>query len=277
MKLNLRVAPAVLSALIVALATSGGQAAPVSTWRTFKASPATVISGETTNDPIVGTTATTAQASRIIGYFTPQSLLFPGDKIILTFNVSFADAVGTSSAQDNFRFALFDRNGEAIEPTLNTAAVGSTNTDDFRGYLVGVDSNTGAPQGSVRERVNSGSVDTFAAATAASLGGANTGTDVTLDDGPTYTGVMTLLRTPTGVDITASFVGNGGANAFAVTDTTPVTTFGAVGFLNGGPLNTDQVLLQDVDVSRVPIPEPATWMLGIGSLVGCALVRRRRR
>jgi hypothetical protein len=247
----------------------------VTSWRTFKATPATVISGETTNDPVIGTLATTSQASRILGYFTPQTLGAVGDTITLTFSVSFADNVGSASGQDNFRFALYGLNGEVVEPTLNSASLGTTNTDDLRGYAIGVDSGNAAPQGSTRKKDNSSSTDFFAAGTQSALGGANTGTNVTIASGPTYLGTMTLLRTLSGVDITASFVGNGGANAFSVSDnSSPFLTFGAVGFLNGGGISTDQVILQNVDVTF--IPEPATWVLALGSVVSGLALRRRK-
>ena len=78
-------------------AVPAAQAAPVTDFRTFRANQATVISGETANDPIVGSVAdadangladNTGAGARIIGYFTPVTLANAGDMISLTFSVN---------------------------------------------------------------------------------------------------------------------------------------------------------------------------------------------
>src|SRR3712207_3788766 len=105
---------------------SGGAAAladPVAQWHTLKAAPATVVdSGQGTNDPVIGNLTTTSTASRIIGYFTPKTLTNVGDRITLTYSVSFNDAAGMADGADNWRFALFDLNGESPLADVNTAA-----------------------------------------------------------------------------------------------------------------------------------------------------------
>src|SRR5215218_4082623 len=95
----------------VLFTASAALAAPVTDWHTFKATPATVInSGQGTDDPVFGNTTTTSSGSRFIGYFAPQALVTVGDKITLTYTVSFNDAAGmVTNSGDNWRFALYDR------------------------------------------------------------------------------------------------------------------------------------------------------------------------
>jgi hypothetical protein len=89
---------------------------------------------------------------------------------------------------------------------------------------------------------------------------------------------MTLTLTGANeITLSGSFTGNAGSNVFSFVDTSAVTTtYSVVGFLNGGGINADQVTFSNVDVTFTPIPEPATWALGACSLIGGALVRRRR-
>jgi hypothetical protein len=188
-------------------------------------------------------------------------------------------AMGNGS--DNFRFALYDRNGETQEATnSNIAATGTANTDAFRGYWFGVDTNTGTSgaQGTIRERSGTtGDMDPFANASAANIGSPG-GSEVAFALGETYTGSMTLTLTGLNeITLTGSFSGsNGGTNTFSLVDTTPITTnYSVVGFLNGSALSADQVRFQNVDVTYKPIPEPATWMLGLVLILGGVFVRRR--
>ncbi len=301
---TLRVAMiAALTSLSFAFAA---HAAPVTDFRTYRASPATTLAGQGTDDPVVGDlVGNTADSSFVIGYLPTPAVLGAnvGDKITLTFGVSFNDTAGIVNGGDNFRFALFDLNGEAQDsatggfgggPNYDTAGTG--NTDDFRGYIFGAKNGSGTGSGgSIRERLLmlAAGDNTFAtagtnAATAPSLGPVG-GDPVTLVSdvngngaGADYTGVMTLTRNALGlVDLSGSFIGSNAAtgNVFSATDLTPNTssTYGAVGFLIGGGLNLDQASFQNVDVTVTAIPEPATLALGVGSLVGCTLLRRRRR
>lgn len=263
-------------------------ATPVTTWRTFKASPSTVVdSGQGTNDPVIGNTTTTSTATRIIGYFTPQTLVNVGDKISLTFLVGFNDAAGVTNSGDNFRYALFDRNNEAVPAAENIASAGSGDTNGFLGYWAGVMTGSGT-NGSLRERFDTSNNDMFANASASAnlatppitgtatpmAGQVNGAGTLTL-----YAGQMTLTRTVAGVDLAGSFSGNGGANTFAASDSTPISlTYSAVGFLNAGGISADQVIFQDVDVSyTAAVPEAGS--VAMASLVGVvsALAAWRRR
>lgn len=256
---------------------AAAEAAPVTDFFTLKASPATTLSGTgNTDDPVLGTGATTADAARMIGYFPDITLANTGDFITLSYGMSFT--AGTiANASDNWRYALYDRNGETAETTnSNLAVVGNDNTDAFRGYWFGVDTNpnpTGV-QGTLRERnvVDGSQDDPFANASATNIS-TPTGT-ATLAAATAYTGTMTITRTGlTEVTITGSFTGNG-SNTWSFVDATAITfTYGVVGFLNGGNINADQVTFSNVLITT-NVPEPASMaLLGLGGL----LVRRRRR
>jgi hypothetical protein len=271
-----------MAALVVALWTSIGQAGPINNFFSLRGAGATTLSGTgNTDDPVLGTPATTADSARMMGYFPEQTLTNVGDKITLSFSVSFADGTAAmGNGTDNFRFALYDINGEGQEATnSNIAANGTANTDALRGYWYGVNTTAAGANGTIRER--SGTVannDPFANATATLLG-APTGPDVTFALGETYTGTMILTLTNTNeITLSGSFTDpNAGPNTFSFVDTTPITKkYSVVGFLNGGGLSADQVNFQNVDVTFTPaIPEPATGVLGILLLISGVLVRRR--
>jgi hypothetical protein len=287
----------VSAGLAIATWAAACLAAPITDFRTYKASPATTLAGQGTDDPIVGDLATTADASFVIGYLSTPAVLGSnaGDAIIFTFGVSFNDTTGIANAGDNFRFAIFDLNGENQDPSPgspNYATAGTTNTDNFRGYILGVKNGSGTGSGgSIRERIAALASGTNAFATAGTNGatapslGAVGGDPVTLTSdvsgngaGADYTGVLTLTRNGSGlVDISGSFIGTNGAtgNLFSAPDTTPnsSSTYGAIGFLIGDALNVEQVLFQDVAVTEVP--EPGTCVLAIAMALVGTMARRR--
>jgi len=292
MILNPKIALPMAAALVIALGTADVHAAQITDYRTYRAATATTLAGQGTNDPVVGDFANTADASFVVGYLDTPAVLGPdaGDFVKLSFSVSFTDSTTIGNAGDNFRFALFDLNGEAQDPSPgspNYATAGTDNTDNFRGYFVGVRNGVGTGAGgSIRERIAmlvSGD-NAFAATgangvTTTSLGSPG-GTSVTLaSDGTLYDGVLTLTRNGSGlVDVSGSFIGSNNAlgNTFSVSDLTPNTSssYGAVGFLIGDALNVEQVNFRDVVVN---IPEPASWALVLASLIGGTFVRRRFR
>ncbi len=259
-------------------AASSAIAAPVTDFFTLRGTTATTLSGTgNTDDPVFGTTAETTDGARLIGYFAPQTLTNVGDSITLSYDVSFTAGTIVSSS-DNFRYALYDRQGAAQEATNSNLNVnGTSNTQPFRGYWYGVDTNPEAAgaQGTIRER--SGTVansDPFANATATQIG-SPTGV-VTFASGQTYTGTMTLtLSNVNEITLSGSFTGNAGSNLFSLVDSSPITTtYSVVGFLNGGGINADQVTFSNVDVTFTAVPEPASLaLLGLG---GLACLRRRR-
>ncbi|MDQ3441833.1 MAG: PEP-CTERM sorting domain-containing protein [Planctomycetota bacterium] len=278
---------------------SSALAAPVQDFHTFKATPATTLTGQGTSSPVVGdlvAAANSANSAFVIGYLATPVILGAnvGDSITFSFGVSFNDAVGMSNNGDNFRFALFNENGETRETADNTATAGTANTDNYRGYILGVKNGavgaTGSG-GSIRERIAmlASGQNAFAAtgtngATAPSLGAVGGDPVVLTSDvngdnaGADYTGVLTLTRAAGGVDITGSFNGTNNpagtvGNIFSASDTTAndSSTYGAIGFLIGNGLSVDQLSFQNVEVV---VPEPASLaLLGLG---GMAFLRRRR-
>lgn len=285
MRVNLGMALAALLGTAAIFSTAQLEGAPITLWRTFKGSPATVInSGQGTNNPVFGNTSTTSAASRIIGYFPEQTLANVGDKISLAFTVSFNDATGVQNGGDNFRYALFDDGGEAVPATENVASAGSTDTNAFVGYWVGVMTGSGTA-GSLRERFDTSNNDMFANGSASAnlatppIAGSNVAITGQVNGAETptlYNGALTITRTAGGVDLAGSFSGNGGVNTFAASDATPASlTYGAVGFLNGNGISADQVIFQNVDVTYAPVPEPAACGLIACSLLGATLLRRR--
>jgi hypothetical protein len=250
-----------IAATVFACATL--RASPVTNWHTFKDATATTLSGQGTGSPVMGATATSS-AAFLIGYFQAMSLTNVGDRILFSYQVTFTDAVGMSTPGDNFRFALFDLNGQTPVVAENTATAGvDGQTDNWRGYWFGQKGGGGAGvNGSIRERIsalvsgdNAFAATSANAPTAPSLGSVG-GNPITLQSstdpagGTNYVGLMAVEKTPTGVALAGLLRGNGSTNLFAANDDSspwPVN-YGAVGYLNAGPLSCDQVNFQNVTV-----------------------------
>ncbi len=281
---------AAATALMTGLLAGAAQAVPVTDYRTYRSGTANgtapALSGQNTNNPIVGDLSGTAAASAgiLLGYLQTPAVLGAnvGDKITFSFTAHFNDATGLTPSGDNFRFALFDLNGEAKEsatgglgggPTYATA--GSANTDQFRGFWFGnFGGGGGGNAGSVRQRSADlvGSTNPFTnnatdpATSVGTVGGDNVvlTSDVNGNGaGFDYTGTMTLTRATGGlIDLSGTLVGtNIGVgetdNIFmSTTSVSGSSTYGAVGFLIGGPLNVDQVLFTGIDVSVIPFAPP---------------------
>src|SRR3954469_137468 len=146
-----------LATLMILLWAADGYGVSVTDYRTYRDTTATTLTGQGTDDPVVGDLTHTSNSSFVLGYLpTPAALdAAVGSSVTLSFGVSFNDAVGMANAGDNFRFAFFDLNGEAQDSGANPnyATAGTANTDDFRGYWLGVRNGTGTGSGgSIRER-----------------------------------------------------------------------------------------------------------------------------
>lgn len=249
-----------LASVLAAIACAGLRAAPVTNWHTFRAAPATTLSGQGTSSPVMGNAALPSSAAFLVGYFDAVSLTNVGDQVTLTYRVSFTDVVGMTSNDDQFRFALYDLNGQPQVADDNTASLGLAGyTDDWRGYWFGVNSSQDSTaRGTIRERTG-GNLHPLANAGTVLLARPTGGevlfassTDST--GGPTFFAEMSLEKTPFGVAVAGYFGGNGATNLFAANDTTdswPVN-YAAVGVLNGGNSSCDQVNFQDVTVTYSP-------------------------
>jgi hypothetical protein len=299
--MNARLAScATLAATLVALGNACCHAATVTDWRTYRGTAATTLAGQGTGSPTVGNlTGQTASTAVVLGYLDTPAVLGTdvGDTVTLSFNVKFNDLTGMSNSGDQFRFALFDLNGEPEDSisggasgSENYATAGTTNTNNFRGYWFGHRGGGGAgAPGSMRERpaALTGSNNPFtnsAGDPAPSLGPVG-GSSVPLSGdvngngaGPTYIGQMILTRNSLGgIDLSGIFQDSNAAsgNVFSATDSTPnAGSYGAVGFLIGGSMNVEQVIFSDVDVTAVP--EPASVLLLVSGAIGLLRLRRRR-
>lgn len=264
---------------------SNVKAQSVTDWHTFK-NTATTLSGQGTDDPILGSLANSSSTAFLIGYLNaPLSLVNVGDKISLTFSMTFNDTAGMAAgANDNLRFALFDLNGESKVTIDNTATAGTTDTDNLRGYWYGV--RTSPTGGSIRKRISS-DANPFANSSNTLLGTPG-GSAVTFSGavngvgGQAYSGELTITKTALGIDLSGYFGGNATTNTFAISDnSSPFSSnFEAVGFLNGSAVNVDQILFQDVSVTLTPVPEPSSILLafaGATGLFGYRFFRSRAR
>jgi hypothetical protein len=273
-------------AMIVGALVSVADATPVTDFRTYRSGTANgtapALSGQGTNDPVVGDlSGNPASAGVVLGYLdTPATLgANVGDKVTFSFTARFNDAVGLDPSGDNFRFALFDLNGEAEDsatgglnggPTYATA--GTDNTDQFRGFWLGNFGGGGAGNaGSIRQRLadlDSSTDNPFTnnmANPAIDIGTVSGDNVVLTSDvngdgaGFDYTGTLTLTRAGGGlIDVSGTFVGSnkgeGETDNIFMSDASVngSSTYGAVGFLIGNPLSVDQVLFTDIDVAVMP-------------------------
>lgn len=249
--------------LLTILSVLSLQATPVTNWHTFRNTAATSFTGQGTSSPTVGTTAVPANSAFLVGYFNGVSLTNVGDRITLSYQVSFTDAAGMSgTAGDQFRFSFFDLNGQTPVTDDNTGTAGvDGKTDNWRGYWFGHRGGSGTGSaGSIRERENAltASDNPFAASgdPARSLGAVG-GTPVTLSSssspvgGAVYSGRMALEKTPSGIALAGFLSGNGGTNIYQANDTSEPfpANYGAVAWLFGNALNVDTVNLQNVEVT----------------------------
>jgi hypothetical protein len=276
-------------ALYSGLLGAHAQTASVTDWHTYK-NTATTLSGQSTDAPIMGSTANSSSTGFLVGYLSnPLSLVNVGDRISLTYNISFNDATGMASGNDNFRFALYDLNGETRSAVDNTGTAGTTDTDGVRGYWFGVMSGTGTASGSMRKRTGTtADQNLFANASATALGTVPTGDRITYNGavngigGSVYSGELTLELTLSGVALSGSFGGNGQLNTFSGLDNATVggaflaNNFEAVAFFNGSGLSADQILLQNVAVTYTPVPEPSAVVIASSALLGILCFRTLR-
>jgi hypothetical protein len=267
--------------------TSNVRGESVTDWHTYK-NTATTLSGQGTDDPIMGSTANSSSTGFLVGYLgSPLSLVNIGDKISLTYNISFNDALGMASGNDNFRFALYNLNGEARSTLDNTGTAGTLDTDGVRGYWFGVMSGASGT-GSTRKRTGTtADQNLFANASATANFSTPTGDRITYSGavngvgGSLYSGELTLQLTASGVALSGSFGGNGQMNLFSGLDDGTVggaflaNNFEAVAFFNGSGLSADQILLQNVAVTYTPVPEPSASLIALIGLAFFTSLRSR--
>jgi hypothetical protein len=255
------------------LVTSGAGAAPiVGPW--MNASPDQgdgPISGAETSSPTVGDgSPNSAEAEMFDSPFAPITLSNSGDRIVLTASVVLSGTVNSPATagtpRTQFRFGLFD---------------GDDAGDDtgWVGYSMSNAHGTGTPAGTLA-RKPVGNTSTYLSATGQNALASTQGNGTTFHD-DTYVLEMTIERAGGDLLVTGNLRGTEATNftqSLSATDATASTlgtyTFDHVGFLMGGNLDADQAAFFNVDVSYVPVPEPAAAAL---LLAGAPLLIRRHR
>jgi hypothetical protein len=275
---------AALAAALVAFAAPAAHATLITgPWMSANATPAQgdgPIHNANTDDPIVGdlvddpgTNSNTADGEMFDSPFDPMTLANDGDKIILQGDITLqgtANSPATSgSPRTQFRFGLF--NGDDVGD--DTGWVGY--------YMSNKHGNAGTPSG-VLTRKPVGNTSVYLSVSGQSTAMAavqGDGTAASLFNDDTYSLLMTIERVGADLQIDATLTGaNGFSQSLSGLDTTAGTlgtyTFNHVGFLLGGNLDTDRAVLSNI---RVSIPEPATWLAAMLSLVAGVVSRRRTR
>lgn len=255
--------------LIAALITSAtAHAEAVTGWTVLQGTPSPGITDADTGSPVVGGDANGADSVGIAGAFPKVSLLNAGDSIGLSGTVLFAGTEGTSSFANQFRFGLFDLNGQSA----NTGWLGYYASNSADGGI-----------GDLRER-NAGN----AAIAISSTGTTQVQTFVAtgspaFDTAKTYAFGLTFTRqADNSLNIAWSLnnAADGGAYSLSGTwnDTSPLTyAFDRVAFLSGGNMNADTMRLTNVDVSFTSVPEPSGIVLTAAGAASGLIARRRRQ
>lgn len=242
-------------------ATLGNAATAITSWSLI--SGATAVIGGTNASPTLGNgTTNNADNHAMAATFTGGTLVNAGDTITLSGTVTFLGV--ESGAADQFRFGLFDVNGQA----------GNTG---WLGYFA-TNANT-TTTGRLAERSDPNSAIATSSTGVTSIQTATASGNAAFDftTNTTYSFVLSYERLANGsLDIDWS-LSNGAGYSLSSTfnDTTPETyAFNRVAFLTGDSQNADQLTFNNVDVTFTPVPEPSIALLGGLSVLG--LLRRRR-
>jgi hypothetical protein len=285
MKLTPRFGPALSMALALALVAHSGNAAILVSgpWDVATTNPVGgqgdgPITNANTNGPTVGNgTSNSAAGEMIDSAFPAVTLAGAGDWIQFTGNVALTGSVNSaatsSTPRTQFRFGLFDGDDMGLD---DNGWVGY--------YMSNKHGNAGTPAGTLA-RKSVGNTTIYLSATGqtslATVQG--DGTAASLFHDATYAMDLLIERDALGgLMISATLNGsNGFSQSLSFTDANAgangTYTFDHLGFLLGANLGADQAVFSNLMISSNTIPEPATWALGVGSLIGGLLVRRQRR
>jgi hypothetical protein len=257
-------------AAVLAWTTSGATAAPVlGPWMNADGQGNGPITGADTNSPVVGDgSPNSAEAEMFDSAFPRINLENSGDRVTLSGTVTLEGTVGTAGGpRTQFRFGLFSDDDDGDD-------VGWT------GYYMSNASGTGTPAGTLA-RKPVGNTSVYLSTTGQNALASTQGDGVNFTD-DTYTFSITLERA--GDELLVSGTLNGTTNGFtqslSATDPTASTlgTFSVnyVGFLLGGNLDADRASFSNLDVTFVPVPEPAAAGLLAGGALALTMRRRRR-
>lgn len=280
MKLKLRIGSSRKLAAVFALflfAVSAAHADPViGPWINATGQGDGPIMNANTASPTVGDgTANSADGEMFHSPFAAITLANTGDKAIFTGSVILSGTVNSPATsgtpRTQFRFGLFqdDGDGDHLE------WVGY--------YMSNKHGNAGTPSG-VLVRKPVGNTSAYLSVTGQSTAMASVqgdGTAASLFNDDTYSMNLTIERSGNDLLVSATLTGaNGFTQSLNGTDTTASTlgtyTFDRLGFLIGGGLDTDQAQFSNLDVTFTPVPEPATWAIGLMGLLVGMFVRHRR-
>lgn len=286
MKLTLRRMVFALSAVMAGAVAPVALAGPINgPWNVATTNPAGgqgngPIHFSNTHYPIVGdlvedgsASSNEADAEMFDSPFPTITLANAGDKIKFTGNVTLTGTVNSPATsgtpRTQFRFGLFNGDDVGLD---DNGWVGY--------YMSNKHGNSGTPAG-VLTRKPVGNTSIYLSATGQSPAVASVqgdGTVASLFHDGTYAMSMIIERDALGqLLVSATLTGsNGFSQALSGIDTTASTlgtyTFNHVGFLLGGNLDTDRAAFSNLVVS---VPEPASWLLSLSSLVAVCGLRRR--
>jgi hypothetical protein len=239
----------------------------------------------------LGLVTTATNGRGIHGTFPSQTLASVGDKLTATYMFTTPAVVGTAKA-GGFKIGLFDTTGKPGLAADISASTATPNAiyNNLNGYMLDYDVNTGATANlNFSERTNAGSGQLLAVAgdyTALNAGG---GTSYSFLANTSYTGVFSVTKTATGLDLTGSLSLAATPliplSTFTASEATPTTsTFGMLGFhVNsavfsgagiGGPgEGIDFTNIKIETASAVPEPSGLV-LLALGGLLATGIRQR---
>lgn len=264
MRLTLRFMPA-LALAIVCMGAAAQAALITGPWTNAVGQGDGPITGVGPGTVTVGNNTSGSANGEMISSLFPSIVLADGDKITFTGNVVLTGTVGSAAGpRTQFRFGLFQGDGDDL---------------GWPGYYLQNSSGTGTPQGTL-SRKPVGNTSAYLSGTGSNSLIATMGNGVIFNDN-TYAMNLTLERSGASLLVSGTLTGatNGFVQSLSTTDATASTqgsfSFDRLGFLLGANLSTDQAQFSQLDVTYTPIPEPATCMLALVSIIGTAVMRRR--
>lgn len=224
---------------------------------------------------------TGASGRHLLAYFTADgsaaALTNTGDSLSVSFTFSLDGAAGASATNTTaMRIGLFD---STAGNRIAADGLNATDTfDNYTGYIAAMAPGTSVASGlSLRERTTLTGANLISSTTAYTAFSGSAASQA-FTYGSTYTGVFSVTKTATGVDLGIAFTGLGlSSYSLVKSDSTPVTAFDTFVFHNVSNV-ADSITITDLVVTHTSaIPEPSSFaaLAGLGVL-GLAASRRRR-